>query len=152
MSRINISRGLFLAAGLLAMIGSAYAFRRVWSASHAQAVGPAAAGTPVVASRSGGVVETVKDRDTGFSKKKFAMYFSGIDKPLILNRTNAEKLAQSFGKDRGNWVGKMIELYSEIGVWFGNDYSTGRKMIEDIFKMERKSTPRDLRSLLEKMS
>jgi hypothetical protein len=63
-----------------------------------------------------GKVEVVdlKDRDTGFSKKKFAMYFSGIDKPLILNRTNAEKLAQSFGKDRGNWVGKMIELYSEM--------------------------------------
>jgi glycosyltransferase involved in cell wall biosynthesis len=29
-----------------------------------------AAGTPVVASRSGGVVETVKDRDTGFIVEK----------------------------------------------------------------------------------
>jgi hypothetical protein len=45
-----------------------------------------------------------------------------------------------------------IEFYSEIARWLRNDDSTGRKTIEDIFKMERKSMPRDLKSLLEKMS
>jgi hypothetical protein len=55
--------------------------------------------------------------------------------------------------DASQWLARIaIEFYSEIARCLRNDDSTGRKTIEDIFKMERKSMPRDLKSLLEKMS
>ncbi len=58
------------------------------------------------------VVE-LKEKD-GSTKRKFIVYFDGVEKPLVLNKTNAQKLAASHGKDRHNWVGVMVELYAEM--------------------------------------
>ena len=32
----------------------------------------------------------------------------------MLNKTNAQKLAAAFGKDRTNWIGMSVELYAEM--------------------------------------
>jgi len=58
-------------------------------------------------------VAELKDKD-GSTKRKFVCYFESEDKPLVLNKTNAQKLAQAFGKDRAKWVGVAVELYSEM--------------------------------------
>ncbi len=58
-------------------------------------------------------VAELKDKD-GTTKRKFIVYFAGEEKPLVLNKTNAQKLATSFGKDRSNWIGIIVELYAEM--------------------------------------
>ena len=55
----------------------------------------------------------LKEKD-GSTKKKFIVYFEGVEKPLVLNKTNAQKLAASYGKDRSQWVGVVVELYAEM--------------------------------------
>jgi hypothetical protein len=55
----------------------------------------------------------MKEKD-GSTKKKYVVFFHGVDKPLVLNKTNATKLAASFGKDRDKWAGVVVELYSEM--------------------------------------
>jgi hypothetical protein len=57
----------------------------------------------------------LKEKD-GSTKRKFVAYLMGVgvDKPLILNKTNAQKLANSFGKDREDWIGVNIQLYTEM--------------------------------------
>jgi hypothetical protein len=62
-----------------------------------------------------GKVEIVDLREKdGSTKKKFVAYLIGVDKPLILNKTNAQKLGTAFGKDRVDWKAKQIQLYSEM--------------------------------------
>jgi hypothetical protein len=62
-----------------------------------------------------GKVEIVDLREKdGSTKQKFVAWLFGTEKPLILNKTNAQKLATSFGKDRADWRGKHIQLYAEM--------------------------------------
>ena len=62
-----------------------------------------------------GKVEIVdlKDKD-GSTKRKFVVFFAGEDKSLVLNKTNAQRLAQAYGKDRAEWIGAGVELYAEM--------------------------------------
>jgi hypothetical protein len=55
----------------------------------------------------------LKQKD-GTTKRKFAVYFEDVEKALIMNQTNAKKLAAAFGKDRSKWIGVEVELYSEM--------------------------------------
>src|SRR4249920_864548 len=50
----------------------------------------------------------------GTTKKKYAVYFEGEDKALILNKTNALKLAGAFGKDPHRLGRMLVELYAEM--------------------------------------
>jgi hypothetical protein len=62
-----------------------------------------------------GKVEIAELKDqNGTTKKKMLVYLNGVEKPLVLNKTNATKLAAAFGKDSRNWIGVYIELYSEM--------------------------------------
>ncbi len=58
------------------------------------------------------VVE-LKEKD-GTTKRKFVIHFANEEKALVLNKTNATKLAAAFGKDRTNWIGAEVELYAEM--------------------------------------
>jgi hypothetical protein len=58
-------------------------------------------------------VADLKEKD-GSTKRKRVLYFEGEDKALVLNKTNAIKLATAFGKESANWVGVRVELYSEM--------------------------------------
>jgi hypothetical protein len=57
-------------------------------------------------------VAELKEKD-GTTKKKFVLFFAGEDKSLVLNKTNARRLAEAFTKDPTKWVGEGVELYSE---------------------------------------
>ena len=53
-----------------------------------------------------GKVDLVELREKDSStKRKFVVYFEGVEKALVLNKTNATKLAAAYGKDRSNWIG-----------------------------------------------
>ena len=58
-------------------------------------------------------VAELKEKD-GTTKRKRILYFEGEDKPLVLNKTNAVKLAMAFGKESADWIGARVELYSEM--------------------------------------
>src|SRR5262245_15799362 len=45
---------------------------------------------------------------------KPVLYLKGHQKGIVLNRTNAERLAHWLGDDTLNWKGARIELYSEM--------------------------------------
>jgi hypothetical protein len=48
-------------------------------------------------------VAELKEKD-GTTKRKRIVYFEGEDKALVVNKTNAVKLAIAFGKDSRDWV------------------------------------------------
>lgn len=52
-------------------------------------------------------METMRD-DT----EKLAVSFEGSEKVLLLNKTNAEELAEAFGDDSDAWIGKTVTLYT----------------------------------------
>jgi hypothetical protein len=58
-------------------------------------------------------VAELKEKD-GSTRRKRILYLEGEDKPLVLNKTNAVKLAMAFGKESADWIGARIELYSEM--------------------------------------
>ena len=58
-------------------------------------------------------VAELKEKD-GTTKRKRILYFEGEDKALVLNKTNAVKLAMAFGKESADWIGARVELYSEM--------------------------------------
>ena len=43
--------------------------------------------------------------------RKPVLYFQGKNKGLVLNKTNATKIAKTYGDDSDLWVGHQIELY-----------------------------------------
>jgi len=61
-----------------------------------------------------GKVELVELREKdGSTKKKFAAFFVGVDKPLVLNQTNAGRLAIEYGKNPQKWIGTVSDVYTE---------------------------------------
>jgi hypothetical protein len=61
-----------------------------------------------------GKVEVADLRDkTGTTKRRYVTFFEGIEKGLVINITNAKKLAEAYGKQSAKWIGQIVELYSE---------------------------------------
>jgi hypothetical protein len=59
-------------------------------------------------------VEIAELRDKGGATKlKFVVSFEGVEKGLVVNKTNAKKLADAYGKRREQWIGQLVQLYSE---------------------------------------
>jgi hypothetical protein len=58
-------------------------------------------------------VSDLREKD-GNTRRKYIVWFETEEKALVLNKTNALRLAQAFGKDREGWNGAVIELYSEM--------------------------------------
>ena len=51
---------------------------------------------------------------------KWALHFEELDKPLIINSTNAELIAKIIGsEDTDDWNGYKIVLYKDDNVSFG---------------------------------
>lgn len=46
--------------------------------------------------------------------RKLVLHFQGKQKGMICNRTNANRIAHSYGNDTDGWVGKEIVLYSDM--------------------------------------
>ena len=53
------------------------------------------------------------------TEDKYVLYFQGKEKGLVLNVTNANTIAEFYGHETDEWVGRAITLYS-TRVQFGN--------------------------------
>ena len=49
--------------------------------------------------------------ESGGVEEKWVLGFSETDRPLILNRTNAECIGAMFGRRSAGWIGKRITIY-----------------------------------------
>jgi hypothetical protein len=58
-------------------------------------------------------VNDLREKD-GSTKRKYIVWFETEEKALVLNKTNALRLAQAYGKHREGWNGAVIELYGEM--------------------------------------
>jgi hypothetical protein len=61
-----------------------------------------------------GKVEVAELREkNGTTKRKYVMLFEGVEKGLVINKTNARKLAEAYGKQSSMWIGQIVQLYAE---------------------------------------
>lgn len=66
---------------------------------------------------------------------KWALQFDEVDKPMVLNSTNAQLIALICKSEETDaWVGKKIVLYSEPGVSFGNKLVGGIRARAPIYR------------------
>ena len=57
------------------------------------------------------VIDRVEVEDLG-GETKPVLYFTGKDKGMVLNKTNATTIAEVYGdEDTETWEGKLVELY-----------------------------------------
>jgi hypothetical protein len=91
---------------------------------------------PIVFTIDTVVMEEVQSEDG--KENKPILYFYGVDeKPLILNKTNAETLEKKFGSDSKDWENKEIEVYVDPKIRFGKKVIGGiRVRIPDTSKVE----------------
>ncbi len=58
------------------------------------------------------VKQIIPSEEVGQSKdKRPVVYFQGVEKGLVLNKTNAKRIAKLYGPDTDKWIGKSITLY-----------------------------------------
>ena len=55
-------------------------------------------------------IDKVIDEDIG-GEDKPVLYFAGKEKGVVLNKTNADVLADAFGDETDEWAGSKVELY-----------------------------------------
>lgn len=59
--------------------------------------------------------------EVGDDGEKWVLYFEGAQKGLVLNKTNARTIAESYGDELEGWVGKDIFLFSKLVDYQGRD-------------------------------
>lgn len=53
-------------------------------------------------------------------ENKYVLYFTELEKPLVLNATNIHMCAQTCGsEDTDHWIGKKLVLFTDPNVSFG---------------------------------
>jgi hypothetical protein len=92
------------------------------------------------------VIATIDVReytDNGKTSKKLYLTFQGKTKGLVVNKTNATRLAKLYGDDTDGWIGKEIVLYVDNEVTFGADTVPGLRVRGPAKKAPPKSAPKD---------
>lgn len=64
------------------------------------------------------VFDKMKD-DEGREEEKPVLLFKGVEKGLVLNKTNATRIADQHGDETDLWTGKRITLTTESVTAFG---------------------------------
>ena len=54
-------------------------------------------------------------------QKKPILYFAGVRKGLVMNKTNGTAIAEMHGKSTEGWTGKEVELFSRMVPFQGQD-------------------------------
>ena len=62
----------------------------------------------------------------GETTQKPVVYFSGVDKGLVLNKTNAVSIAKMYGDVIEGWYGQAVTLYPKREHAFGSDWTVIR--------------------------
>lgn len=71
------------------------------------------------------VIEEVEGQN-GKKEDKLVVYFAESAKGMILNKTNAKRIAKLFTGETDEWKGKIVELYTEPVKAFGENHNALR--------------------------
>lgn len=100
------------------------------------------------------VVEEVEGQG-GKKEDKLVLYFVESQKGMILNKTNAKRIAKLFTGETDDWKGKTIELYTEPVKAFGETHNALRVRESKLVKQAKAakvqaetSTPQDRQARL----
>jgi hypothetical protein len=88
------------------------------------------------------VFDKMRNED-GKDEEKPVLLFKGVDKGLVLNKTNAERISEQHGDETDNWTGKKITLTTESVTAFGKTQWAIR------VKPERPATGKGIRPVVE---
>lgn len=55
-------------------------------------------------------IEDVFDKQINKNKRMVVIHFAGIDRGLVVNKTNGRWLANAFGGDSAKWIGKEVSI------------------------------------------
>lgn len=58
-------------------------------------------------------IESVEKEDFD-NGSKLVLFFGEMDKGLVLNLTNKNKMVEGLGKETNDWIGEKIELYTAL--------------------------------------
>ncbi len=78
-------------------------------------------------------IEDVYDKNTQATKPMVVVYFDGVKRGLVTNKTNGRWLAAKFGSNSDNWVGKVVSIVSAnrsngtVGVDVGDPFGAEAK-------------------------
>ena len=68
--------------------------------------------------------------ESGPPKMKYTLNFKEVDKPLVLNNTNGQRIAALTGKDEfDDWIGSKITLFNDRSVSFGGKLTGGIRVL-----------------------
>lgn len=70
-------------------------------------------------------------QQNGTTRRKFVLFFSTLDKALVLNVTNKDALVQALGKPPANWLGAEIGLLVEPTMMAGKSTKGVRLRVLD---------------------
>ena len=59
-------------------------------------------------------VSHVNMEEVGDSDNKPVMYFTGKQKGMVLNKTNANQMSYMYGDETDLWAGKQVELFTQM--------------------------------------
>lgn len=76
------------------------------------------------------------------NERKLAMYFVGKDKPMILNKTNANTIASAYGQDTDDWCDAEIVLFMAMVDFQGKTVEALRVKIPPRKPVSRREEPR----------
>lgn len=54
---------------------------------------------------------TQEEMPNGDGEMRPVVYFDGVQKGMVLNKTNAKRIASMYGEDTDNWVSQEILIY-----------------------------------------
>jgi hypothetical protein len=80
--------------------------------------------------------------DNGKTSRKFYLTFQGKTKGLVVNKTNATRIAKLYGDDTDAWIGKELVLYVDHEIQYGSDIVSGIR-VRGPKKPPPKSAPKD---------
>ena len=86
--------------------------------------------------------EVLTDKD-GRKKTKFILFFDNVDKPLVLNVTNKDRLVTTLGRVPSKWAGASIGLFVDPDVSFGGK-KTGGVRLKVLEPFQAKPAPKQL--------
>ena len=62
--------------------------------------------------------EKLRQQD-GTDKPKLVIYFTTLDKPMVVNATNKNTLVEALGRDPAKWIGVEVGLLAELTQFAG---------------------------------
>ena len=98
-------------------------------------------GDKKIRTRIGKIRKETMRQQSGAERSKFVIYFTTLDKPMVLNATNKNVLVEKLGKVPASWVGADVGLYTENTQFAGKPVKGLRLRVLGPAKTAAKAAP-----------